>query len=198
MADFSNLNIKTNGNNEQKQVLLETAQAVQEYCNPDAAKQLNNSVFIFKKLPKEDIANTEREKTHNNEYIINLTDDLVNKSLDYRGKSVCHELEHIDWREKHPAEKTVSKENEVNAYLNGEIFSNNLKNNRLASYGSPFSPEQTRKIKEGIKNLLDKDSYYGCFPEKAPTSIPQTVFAGFKVMGCQVKQSIASFFKPSE
>jgi len=188
MVDFNNL--KINGNNEQKQALKETLKDVKQYCNPDATKEINNTVFEFDKNLSEDLNVLQIKK--GGKYIIKVPENFTKKPLKRQGKTLCHGLSHVAWANNHPYALPVgSKEDEFQAIINGDSFEKTYSKAR-DEYYSPVT-------KREIKNLLKYDPSYKCLPEKDPASEYDYQIAMRKNNACEnlmdIKDFITSIFK---
>ncbi|OGH96749.1 MAG: hypothetical protein A2039_09470 [Candidatus Melainabacteria bacterium GWA2_34_9] len=146
------------GNDYQKQKLKETADAVKQYCDPDAASRLKDTELVFdNNLPKNFNGGKVVGKN-----IIKFAESFTEKSLKDRGRTLCHELSHSDYEKKRNNNPYDfgSKEDELQAISKGASFEQ--------KYGEAQGESLNVPSKEKIMDFLNKSVAYKCLPEKAP------------------------------
>lgn len=170
MGDYTNL--RTNGNTEQKQKLIETAKAVENYCSPDAVRKMNERMtgFVFSKdLPKE--VGGRYRKIEGQDIVILPAGRFEKESLKRREEVVCHELKHAVWMKPNNPYFMNSKENELQAYT-GQYSS---KQRYEEAEEFPVIQKALKIIgltsersKEEIMDFLNESDLYNCLPGKEP------------------------------
>lgn len=192
MSDFNFSNLRTNGNDIQKQKLIEAAKSVEKYCDSDAVRKMKEGTtgFVFvKDLPKE--VGGRYRKIEGQDIVILPADRFEKNSLKSREEVVCHELSHAVWRNNNnPYSIGNSKDNELKAYKNGEASKQKYEEaEEFPVIQKAFKAIglTSQRSEEDIMKFLNKSPLYKCIPEKEPKTKAEQDKAISAYNACQQK-----------